>query len=61
MITDSLGDRLFEGTKTVEDFHLQVSMLAGNKMKNKENALIFIDETRAYPHFTHSAQIFVAG
>ena len=37
MIADSLGDRLFENTKTVEDFYLQVSMLAGNKMKNKEN------------------------
>ena len=40
MIADSLGDRLFENTKTVEDFYLQVSMLAGNKMKNKENTLI---------------------
>ena len=36
MIADSLGDRLFENTKTVEDFYLQVSMLAGNKMKNKD-------------------------
>ena len=34
MIADSLGDRLFESTKTVEDFYLQVSMLAGDKMKN---------------------------
>ena len=50
MIADSLGDRLFENTKTVEDFYLQVSMLAGNKMKNKENTLIFIDEIQAYPH-----------
>ena len=50
MIADSLGDRLFESTKTVEDFYLQVSMLAGDKMKNKENTLIFIDEIQAYPH-----------
>ena len=49
MIADSLGDRLFEGTKTVEDFYLQVSMLAGNKMKNKEKTLIFIDEIQVYP------------
>lgn len=26
MIADSLGDRLFENTKTVEDFYLQVSI-----------------------------------
>ena len=46
MIADSLGDRLFENTKTVEDFYLQVSMLAGNKMKNKENTLILLMKFR---------------
>ena len=50
MVEDSLGDRLFANTKTVEDFYLQVSMLQGGKMKAKENTLIFIDEIQAYPH-----------
>lgn len=50
MIQDSLGDRLFENTRTIEDFYLQVSMLHGDKMKEKENTLIFIDEIQAYPH-----------
>ena len=50
MIEDSLGDRLFANTKTTEDFYLQVSMLAGNKMKDRDNTLIFIDEIQAYPH-----------
>ncbi len=50
MVEDSLGDRLFANTKTVEDFYLQVSMLAGSKMKKKENTLIFLDEIQAYPH-----------
>lgn len=50
MVEDSVGDRLFANTKTVEDFYLQVSMLAGSKMKRKENTLIFIDEIQAYPH-----------
>lgn len=49
MVADSLGDRLFANTKTVDDFYLQVSMLAGNKMKEKENTLIFIDEIQVYP------------
>ena len=49
MVEDSLGDRLFANTKTVDDFYLQVSMLAGNKMKEKENTLIFIDEIQVYP------------
>lgn len=50
MVEDFLGGRFFENTKTVEDFYLQVSMIAGNKMKEKDNTLIFIDEIQAYPH-----------
>lgn len=50
MIEDSLGNRLFEKVRTVEDFYLQVSVLAGDKMQKKENTLIFIDEIQAYPH-----------
>lgn len=50
MVEDALGERLFANTRTVEDFYLQVSMLAGDKMKEKENTLIFIDEIQAYPH-----------
>lgn len=50
MVEDIEGDKLFANTKTVEDFYLQVSMLAGNKMKKKDNTLIFIDEIQEYPH-----------
>ena len=37
MVEDFLGPKLFAETKTVEDFYLQVSMLEGSKMKQKEN------------------------
>lgn len=50
MVEDSLGERLFSNTKTVEDFYLRTSMLAGKRMKEKENTLIFLDEIQAYPH-----------
>lgn len=50
MVEDFLGERLFENTRTVEDFYLQVSMLSGSKMKEKTNTLIFIDEIQTYPH-----------
>lgn len=50
MVEDSIGPRLFAETKSVEDFYLQVSMLEGSKMKQKDNTLIFIDEIQAYPH-----------
>lgn len=49
LVADSLGDRLFSEVRTVEDFYLQVSMLAGSKMKQRENTLIFLDEIQAYP------------
>lgn len=50
MVEDLAGDQLFAGTKTVEDFYLQLSMIAGSKMKSKENTLIFLDEIQAYPY-----------
>ena len=37
MIEDRLQNQLFKNVKTVEDFYLQVSMLAGSQMKEKEN------------------------
>lgn len=50
MVQDFDGDRLFDKVKTVDDFYLQVSMLAGEKMKERNNTLIFIDEIQVYPH-----------
>jgi len=50
MVEDSLGNQLFSNVKSIEDFYLQLSMLHGNKMDNKDNTLIFIDEIQAYPH-----------
>ena len=50
MIEDFEGRKLFSDVRTVEDFYLQVSMLAGDKMRGKDDTLIFIDEIQAYPH-----------
>ncbi len=50
MVADSLGEKLFEQIKTVDDFYLNLSVLAGDKMKEKSNTLIFIDEIQVYPH-----------
>ncbi len=50
MIEDFLGEKLFENVRTVEDFYLKVSIHYGDKMKEKENTLIFIDEIQTYPH-----------
>lgn len=50
MVEDYLGNRYFENVRSVDDFYLQVSMIAGERMKEKENTLIFIDEIQQYPH-----------
>jgi len=50
LLEDSLQERMFENTKSVEDFYLQLSMVAGDRMKEKENTLVFLDEIQTYPH-----------
>lgn len=50
MADDFLGDKLFENVRTVEEFYLHVSVLFGDKMGNKEDTIIFIDEIQVYPH-----------
>ena len=57
MLEDFEGNRLFEKTRTVEDFYLQVSMLDGDKMKAKDDTLIFIDEIQAYPHLDRKSVV----
>ncbi|MBE6130774.1 MAG: ATP-binding protein [Erysipelotrichaceae bacterium] len=49
LMQDFLGEKLFDKVKTVDDFYLQVSMHFGDKMKQKENTLIFLDEIQTYP------------
>ena len=50
MLEDSVGARLFENAKTVDDFYLRVSAIKGELMGKAEDTLIFIDEIQAYPH-----------
>ena len=57
MLEDSLKDRYFSNVRTVDDFYLQVSMIAGEKMENKDNTIIFIDEIQAYPHLLTAAKL----
>jgi predicted AAA+ superfamily ATPase len=50
LLEDTLNAQFFAQTRSVEDFYLQLSMLAGNKMGVKEDTLVFLDEIQAYPH-----------
>ena len=50
MLEDSLMERYFERVRTVADFYLQLGAMFGNKLGDKANTLVFIDEIQAYPH-----------
>lgn len=50
MEEDKLGDRFFAEAKTTKDFYMALSMVAGDKMKDRSNTLVFIDEIQAYDH-----------
>ena len=51
LVEDSIGQKLFKDTNTVEDFYLKLSITAGNKMGSKEDTLVFLDEIQTYPNF----------
>lgn len=50
MEEDKLGDRLFAEAKTTNDFYMSLSIVAGEKMGDRANTLVFIDEIQAYDH-----------
>ena len=50
MEEDKLGNRIFAEAKTVNDFYLALSVIAGDRMKDKSDTLVFIDEIQAYDH-----------
>lgn len=49
LLEDVVGARIFSNIKSVEDFYLQLSIVAGDKLDTKENTLIFLDEIQEYP------------
>lgn len=49
MISDAEGNRLFADVTDTEDFYLRLSAVAGDKMKSRDNTIVFIDEIQAYP------------
>ncbi len=50
MEMDKLGDRIFANARTVDDFYLALSTMAGDKMGGKDDTLVFIDEIQAYDY-----------
>ena len=46
---DKEGDGVFAKVRSVQDFHVQLSALAGKHLDKKENTLVFLDEIQSYP------------
>lgn len=59
MEVDKQSNRLFENARTVEDFMIALSTIAGAKMKDSEKTLVFIDEIQAYSHLLTLAKFLV--
>ena len=49
MADDKVGNQLFANVKTIESFYIEVSVIAGDKLKDRDNTIIFIDEIQEYP------------
>ena len=49
MANDKTGDRLFANVKTIESFYIELSVFAGEKLKERNNTIVFIDEIQEYP------------
>ena len=60
MEEDKNGDRLFANATTTEKFYLALSAANGDRMKERENTLVFIDEIQAYDHLLTLAKFLVA-
>lgn len=50
LLDDSLNERNFAGAMSVSSFYLQLGALAGNKLGDKQDTLVFLDEIQTYPH-----------
>jgi predicted AAA+ superfamily ATPase len=50
-VEDDEGRRLFKNIHNKEDFYLTLSMIAGNKLSNRDDTLVFLDEIQHYPQY----------
>ena len=50
LIEDFDGPRVFADVKTTEDFYFALGIIAGEKLGNSSDTLVFLDEIQKYPH-----------
>ena len=50
-VTDDEGLQLFKNVHAVDEFYLRLSSVAGDRLGNYNDTLIFLDEIQCYPHY----------
>ena len=50
-VEDDEGEQLFKNIHKKEDFYLTLSMVAGDKLSNRDDTLVFLDEIQHYPQY----------
>lgn len=47
---DKEGMGIFQSVRSVDDFYLQLGAIAGDKLGNKQDTIVFLDEIQSYSH-----------
>ena len=50
LIDDYNGLKLFGEVSSIDEFHLRLSSIAGDKLGSPDDTLVFLDEIQQYPH-----------
>ena len=50
-VEDDEGEQLFKNIHKKEDFYLTLSMVAGDRLNNHDDTLVFFDEIQHYPQY----------
>ncbi len=57
-VNDDEGDQVFKNIRTTEDFYLNLSMVAGERLDGYEDTLVFLDEIQQYPQYLTMLKFF---
>lgn len=57
-VTDNEGVQLFKNVHTVDEFYLRLSSVAGDRLGNYDDTLIFLDEIQCYPQYLTLLKFF---
>ncbi len=49
MADDKTGDKLFADVKSIDQFYIELSVFAGDKLESRDNTIVFLDEIQIYP------------